>query len=122
VGVFFRFGASDGIANPIKYHYNAGIGGKGAVPGRPQDAFGVGWTRIEFSSSLVPFLRQRLGLGLDHEDVVELFYNLAITPWFHATADLQIAKPGLAKFLNSANQLQDVSTAGVGGLRVYTRF
>src|SRR5262249_5252489 len=26
IGVFFRFGASDGVANPIKYAYNVGIG------------------------------------------------------------------------------------------------
>jgi porin len=90
--------------------------------GSPRDTFGVGWSRVEFSNNLVPFLRQRLGLGLDHEDVVELFYNVAITPWLHATADLQVVKPGLAKFLNTANQLQDVNTAVVGGLRVYTRF
>lgn len=122
VGVFFRFGVSDGIANPIKYHYNAGIGGKGIVPGRPQDSFGVGWSNVQFSNNLVPFLRQRLGLGLDHEDAIELFYNVSITPWLHATADLQVVKPGLTKVLNSANQLQDVNTVVVGGLRVYTRF
>ena len=29
IGVFFRFGASDGVANPIKYAYNVGIGAKG---------------------------------------------------------------------------------------------
>ncbi len=122
VGVFFRFGASDGIANPIKYHYNAGIGGKGVVPGRPKDTFGVGWSRLQFSDNLVPFLRQRLNLGLEHEDAVELYYNFAITGWLNATVDLQVVKPGLKKFLDSANQLKDVDTAVVAGLRVYTRF
>ena len=122
VGIFFRFGVSDGVANPIKYHYNAGIGGKGVVPGRPQDAFGIGWSRVEFSDNLVPFLRQRLGLGLGREDVVELFYNFAITGWLNATVDLQVAKPGLQRFLDPANQLTDVGTAVVGGLRLYTRF
>ena len=122
VGVFFRFGVSDGIANPVKYHYNVGIGGKGVLPGRRQDTFGVGWSHMEYTNNLVPLLRQRLGLGLEHEDAVELFYNFAITGWLNATADLQIVKPGLTKFLNSASQLQDLNTAVVGGLRVYTRF
>ena len=31
IGVFFRFGASDGVANPIKYAYNVGIGAKGLM-------------------------------------------------------------------------------------------
>jgi porin len=31
IGVFFRFGVSDGRANPIKYAYNVGIGAKGLL-------------------------------------------------------------------------------------------
>jgi porin len=38
---------------------------------------------------------------------VELYYNAAITPWFHLTADLQFVRPGV-----SAND-----TAVVFGLR-----
>jgi porin len=122
VGVFFRFGVSDGLANPIKYAYNLGIGGKGVVPGRPRDTFGLGWSRIEYSDDLVPFLRERLDVGLEHEDVVELYYNFALTGWLDATVDLQVVNPGLTKTLNSANQLVDVDTAAVAGLRVYMRF
>ena len=75
IGPFFRFGVSDGVANPIKYAYNVGIGGKGIVPGRPDDNFGIGWARTQFSGNFVPFLRERLALGLDKEDVVEMYYN-----------------------------------------------
>jgi len=42
IGVFFRFGASDGVANPIKYAYNVGIGGKGLWSWRPCDTVGIG--------------------------------------------------------------------------------
>jgi porin len=122
VGAFFRFGVSDGVANPIKYAYNLGIGGKGVVPGRPRDTFGVGWSRIVYSNNLAPFLNERLDLGLEHEDVVELYYNFALTGWLDATVDLQVVNPGLAKTLNSADQLVDVNTAVVAGLRVYMRF
>ena len=34
VGIFGRFGASDGDANPIHYFYSIGVGGKGVIPGR----------------------------------------------------------------------------------------
>ncbi len=121
IGIFFRFGVSDGQVNPIKYHYNVGVGGKGLIPGRPRDTFGIGWSRIEFSDHLVPFLRERLHLGLNREDAVEVFYNVALTPWLNATLDLQVVDPGLDKTL-SGDRLKDMGTAVVAGLRLYARF
>ena len=122
IGIFFRFGASDGEVNPVKYAYNVGLGGNGVVPGRPDDTFGVGWSRIQFSNNLVPFLRDALHLGLDHEDAVELYYNIAATKWLGVTVDLQVVNPGLKKTLTSSGELKDVNTAVVGGLRAYVRF
>jgi porin len=123
IGVFFRFGATDGVANSIKYHYNVGIGAKGLVPGRPCDNFGIGWARTELSDNFVPFLRQQLRLGLGHEDVVELYYNATITPWLSAALDLQIIEQALARtFDASGTGLRDLDTAVIVGLRVSTRF
>jgi porin len=123
IGVFFRFGASDGVANPIKYAYNVGVGGKGLVPGRPCDNVGIGWARTELSGNFVPFLRQQLRLGLGHEDAVELYYNAELTHWLSAAFDLQIIEQALERTLNaSGSQLQDLHTAVVLGLRVYARF
>jgi len=122
IGVFFNFGASDGEANPIKYSYSMGIGGKGIVPGRPYDTFGIGWARTQFSDNLVPFLRQTLDLGLDHEDAVEMYYNASITRWVNMSFDLQVINPGLKKTLSSNGNLKDVDTAVVGGVRMYVRF
>jgi porin len=64
VGVFFMFGAADGDTNPIEYSYSVGVGGNGVLSSRPRDRFGIGWARTEFSGRFVPFLRQRLDLGL----------------------------------------------------------
>ena len=122
LGIFFRFGASDGQVNPVKYAYNVGFAGNGVVPGRPDDTFGVGWSRIQFSNNLVPFLRNALNLGLNNEDAVELYYNFAATKWLGLTVDLQIVNPGLKKTLGSGGQLKDVDTAVVGGLRAFARF
>lgn len=123
IGLFFRFGASDGIANPVKYAYNVGVGGKGIVPGRPEDTFGIGWSRVEFSNSFVPFLRQQLDLGLNHGDAVEMYYNASVTSWLNASLDLQIVNPGLNRGLDSSGQqLEDINTALVLGLRLYARF
>ena len=68
IGVFFAFGASDGNPNPVQYGFLAGIGGKGVIPGRADDSFGIGVARTQFSSEFVPLLRQTLNLGLEHED------------------------------------------------------
>ena len=122
IGIFFNFGTSDGEANPIKYSYSMGVGGKGVVPGRPRDTFGVGWARTEFSDDFLPFLRERLGLGLEREDAVEIFYNASITSWLNATVDLQIIEPALKKKLTSSGQLENADTAVVAGLRLYMRF
>jgi porin len=70
----------------------------------------------------VRFLRQRLALGLDREDAVELYYNASITPWLGASLDLQIIQPGLKKPLDSSGQLRDMNTSVVPGFRLYARF
>ena len=122
VGLFFRFGASDGNPNPVKYAYNVGVSVNGMLPGRPKDTLGVGWARTQFSSEFVPFLRQKLDLGLNVENAVEMYYNAAITPWFNLALDLQVVDSALNKTLNSNNQLVTMGTAVVGGLRAYLRF
>jgi len=123
IGVFFRFGASDGVANPVKYAYNVGIGAKGLWSWRPCDNFGIGWARTELSDNFVPLLRQQLRLGLGHEDAIELYYNAAITPWLNAALDLQIIDQALERTLHASGApLRDMNTAVVLGLRVYARF
>jgi porin len=122
VGVFFGVGASDGNPNPIKYAFTAGVGGKG-VPGRTDDSYGLGFARTQFSSAFIPLLRERLGLGLDHEDSFEAYYNLALTGWLSVTADLQVVDPGLKKALSSSGpSLMNVDTATIAGIRFRIRF
>jgi porin len=120
--MFFNFGASDGKANPIKYSFITGIGGKGIVPGRPHDAFGVGWARTEVSGNFVPFLRDTFNLGLDHGDTVEMYYNAAVTQWLSASLDMQVVSPTIKKAVSSGGGLQDIDTAVIVGTRLYIRF
>ena len=121
VGMFFRFGISDGNPNPIKYAYNVGMSANGVVPGRPNDNMGVGWARTQYSSQFVPFLRQQLHIGMDTEDAVEMYYNAVITPWLNVSADLQVVDSALTKALFNG-RLVNVDTAVVGALRMYLRF
>jgi porin len=123
IGMFFNFGAADGDTSPVNYSYAVGIGGNGVVPGRPDDNFGIAWARTQFSDNFVPLLRQRFDLGLDKEDVFEMYYNAAITKWLRMSLDLEVINPGMQKTLSSdGNSLKGVDTAVVAGVRMYIRF
>ncbi len=89
VGLFGRFGFSDGEANPIESFYSFGVGGKGIVPDRDNDKFGLGYFYVVYSGDLPE------RLGISSSQGVELFYNYEVTPTIHITPDLQfIVDPG----------------------------
>jgi porin len=122
IGVFFSAGASDGNPNPIKWAFLAGLGGKG-VPGRPDDSYGIGAARTQFSGAFIPFLRDRLDLGLEHEDALEMYYNLALTGWLSVTADLQLVNQALNKSLiQNPLGLTNINNATIAGIRFRVRF
>ncbi len=122
IGLFFSFGASDGNPNPIQYSYLMGIGGKGVFSMRPHDSFGIGWARSQFSAQFVPLLRDRLGLGLDHEDAIEMYYTAAITPWLNVSPNLQVINSGMNKTLGNGNGLQNMDTVVEANLRMNIQF
>ena len=91
------------------------------VPDRLPGHARIGWRRTSSAATSVPFLREKLDLGLSVEDAVEIFYNAAITPWLNMALDLQVVDSALNKTLSSSNQLVSMGTAVVGGLRTYLR-
>ena len=50
IGIFGRFGVSDGNPNPMHFFFSIGAGGKGIIPGRPLDRFGLGYYYIVVSN------------------------------------------------------------------------
>jgi porin len=86
-GVFGRAGLSDGNPNPIKYFLSCGVGGYSPLCGREADRFGIGW--YYGGANQGTFFRPKDGTGM------ELFYNIAVTPWFHLTPDLQVIDGGV---------------------------
>ncbi len=107
-GLFGRIGVTDGEVNPIQQFYSIGLGGKGLIPGRDRDSFGVGYYYTAVSDKLPDLIRR----GARDEQGVEIYYNLAVTPWFHITPDLQIISPAR----------KSVDTTVVAGLRVKIDF
>jgi porin len=91
IGFFGSAGVSDGQANPIKYSFSGGIGGRSPFHRRPLDTFGAGffYTGLsdDFKRLTLPFSPQRDERG------VETFYNYAVTPWCRFTTDLQVVRP-----------------------------
>lgn len=102
-GFFGRYGAGDEMVNPVHQFYSLGIGGKGMIPGREKDTFGVGYYYLDLSDKLPGAIRSRAR----DEQGVELFYNIEITPWLHVTPDLQVIHPARNR----------VDTTWVAGIR-----
>ena len=124
VGIFGRFGISDAKANPVAQFYSFGFGGKGLIPTRDRDRFGIGYYYLKVSGELrdifppLPLKRA----GLDHEQGIELFYNIAATPWLHVTPDLQFIDAGRNKAPILTAGGKSIGTAAVVGLRVKIDF
>jgi porin len=127
IGIFGRFGASDGDPNPIHYFYSLGIGGKGVIPGRTLDEFGIGSYYIDVSNPKFTgplagrdFLRDEYG--------VEAYYNFTITPWMKLTPDIQVIRPAQKETLQIdsehllVSKKKDVDTATIIGLRLQVIF
>ena len=91
VGIFGRFGASDGNPNFMNFFYSLGIGGKGVISGRAGDRFGLGFYYIDVSNPELQGLFRGTKLLRD-EYGFEAFYNIAITPWLLLTPDIQIVR------------------------------
>ena len=88
LGIFFRAGVSNPRTSAFQQFYSFGFGGKGIIPTRDKDQFGIGYYYLKFSDDISSDLRQRL--SLDHEQGIEVFYNAAVLPWLHISPDLQI--------------------------------
>lgn len=88
-GLFGQISVSDGNPNVIEASGLIGIGGTSFLPGRSLDRWGVAYFRYNVSDDLKAGLNA-LGLNLaGDEQGVEAYYNLALTPWYRVTADIQ---------------------------------
>lgn len=95
-GVFGQIGVSDGNPNPVKWSGYLGLGGSGLFRDRPDDKFGIAYFRTGFSSDLKNGL-EPLGIDIDDEQGLEVFYNYAVTPRFNLTMDAQMIDPGVSE-------------------------
>jgi porin len=90
-GVFGDAGISDGNPNPIRWSAILGMGGSSPIPNRKLDTFGIAYYYMGLSDDFKNVVRPIVPLR--NERGLELFYNVAVTPWFHVTPDLQVITP-----------------------------
>lgn len=107
VGVFARFGISDGKANPIENFASFGIGGKGVIPCRENDGFGIGFFYSWAVNNSVTSLA-----GFEDAQGYEAYYEIALTPALKLSPDIQWIDPSQ----------QRVDSSWVLGARLFSAF
>ncbi len=106
IGIFGRIGLGDPNTNILEQFYSFGIAGQGMLPGRDRDRYGIGFYYTNFSSKLPEIILSGDEIGL------EVFYNIAATPWLFVTPDIQVIEPAGKR----------ATTAFLSGVRVQMCF
>ena len=86
--LFGKVGFSDSNTSPFGCTASVAMEAFGAMKRRPDDRMGIGY----FYNGLNDDFKALFAATNPLEDVHggEIYYNAAITPWFHLTADLQV--------------------------------
>lgn len=121
IGVFGRFGASKGVPVPAQYFFSVGFGGKGVIPTRSYDQYGIGYyysivnnPTLRLPLSTKDFLRDDWGF--------EGYYNFAITQWMLLTPDVQVVGPSEKQQFITLRDRRSIGTATILGLRLQLIF
>lgn len=108
VGVFSRVQFGDNDTNPLDYSISGGVNAKGLIPGRDNDAMGIAYNYNKLNKG-----RFLTFIGIDDTStVVELFYNIELTPAVHLTLDAQVTD----------SSLPNIDTATILGASLQIRF
>ena len=92
IGVYGTVGFTGGDPNPIQSSLAMGISGEAMLRSRPFDGCGVGVYLYSWTSGLASTLQT----ALQQEVGLELYYNVALTPWLTLSPNLQLIQPATA--------------------------
>jgi len=104
IDLYSVWGFSDPKTSPFEWSCNVSVEAYGLIPGRENDRMGIGYFYTGLSDDFKNLLP---ALGLDDLQGGEIYYNAAVTPWFHLTADVQFVEPSMS----------GLDTAVVAGVR-----
>lgn len=82
------YGLTEGNPNPIRWFANLSLVATSPIRRRDKDTVGIGYYHLGASNLEILTIH-----GIGDENGFELFYNVAVTPWFHVTPDLQVLDP-----------------------------
>jgi porin len=113
----------------MHYFYSIGVGGKGIIPGRSLDQFGIGCYYLDIKNPTFTGLRTTRTFLRD-EYGFEAYYNCALTPWMRLTPNIQIVRPAQKDVVTSVTTggglpsiIKDrINTATVLGVRLQLIF
>lgn len=87
IGIFARAATADADTNPVKWVVSGGVGGKGVIPGRDHDTFGIGYGYSKIKTA--PFVTGRV---LENSSArFEAYYTLSLMRSVELTFDAQLA-------------------------------
>ena len=112
VGFFLRGGISDQDTNPVEWTLSGGIGGRGGIPGRDDDTFGIAYYYTKVQQTRFTGIA---GLDDDSEGI-EAYYSIALSP----AADLTFSAPAVEGVLPST--VVEDGFAVLLGVRLNLRF
>ena len=88
LGVFARYGWATSQVFQVTNFWSIGMQYQGLLDGRDDDVLGVGYAQGIFSD-------EDTSVTGDHESVLEVYYNAAVTPWLSLSPSVQYVKnPG----------------------------
>ncbi|MHC4940113.1 MAG: carbohydrate porin [Planctomycetota bacterium] len=108
IGVFLMMGLADRDTNPTSFTVAAGLSGRGMIPGRGDDTYGLGYFYNDLQDPR-PFAENSLA---DSAQGMEVYYNLALAGPIALTFDFQ--------WTRSAGER--VGDALIAGFRLNLRF
>jgi porin len=106
-GIFGRLTLADDETNPWKTSVALGLGARGVVSGRPDDAFGFGYFYNKETVNTIEGALEKTPNGKG----IEGYYNLAIVPSVMLSLNLQYIKsilPGVDNTFMLSTRLQVV--------------
>jgi porin len=110
IGVWARVGIADEETCPYPFAFSAGLGGKGSLPGRDQDTWGIAYSFLDVEPASLAIAEGFSPRQRSH--AFESYYNMSLTPGINLTFNLQVTEA----------PLKDFGTPFVLGTRLNTTF
>jgi len=112
LGGFFRYGYAHSKKNDIANFFSLGLQYQGLFDGRDDDILGLGFVQGVFSD----YAGANNGGNYteNHENVLEIYYNAQVTPWFNLSPGLQ--------YISNTGGNKTIKDAVVFGLRAQITF